>query len=359
MKKLIAAAVLGVSVLWAHMGAAETCGGIYRVQPGDILSVIAARLYKNAGMWTAIHNRNIAAIGPKPSAIRVGMPLEITCLNGLPVGLEGGRALNEAAPAAATPVRIEAGNAAVRQKINLLTGDDFEPFTGKNLHNGGLLTDLVNTAMIKASPERGFAIHWVDDWSSHFDPLLSNALLDIGFPWYKPNCTELPDNYRCKNLLFSDPLFETLTLMFADSARPVSFAKEEDLFGKSICRPKGYDTSIFNENGRNWLREEKITLVVAATPGDCFDLVLEGTADGVVLNEFTGRNKMKEMGIVERIQVVPEPISIQSHHVVVHKSHPQAQELLDIVNRGLRGIREDGSYQAIVEDHLARVWAGF
>ena len=67
MKKLIAAAVLGVSVLWAHMGAAQTCGGIYRVQPGDSLSVIADRLYKNAGMWTAIHNRNIAAIGPLTS----------------------------------------------------------------------------------------------------------------------------------------------------------------------------------------------------------------------------------------------------------------------------------------------------
>ncbi|MCG7621826.1 transporter substrate-binding domain-containing protein [Epibacterium sp. Ofav1-8] len=359
MKALIAAAALGLASVLGHGAAAETCGGVYTVQPGDSLSVIADKLYKNAGMWSIIHNRNIDAIGPKPSAIRVGMKLDLACVNGLPLGLAGGRALQDATPVAAQPIRIEAGNAAVRHKINLLTGDDFEPFTGKELHNGGLLTDLVNAAMTEANPERGFAIHWVDHWAAHFDPLLSNALLDVGFPWYKPNCTELPDNYRCKNLLFSDPLFETLTLMFADASRPVSFASDEDLFGKSICRPKGYDTSIFNENGRNWLREEKITLVVAATPGDCFDLVLEGGADGVVLNEFTGRDKMKEMGIADRIQVVPEPISIQSHHVVVHKSHPEAQELLAIVNDGLRGIREDGSYQKIVEDHLARVWAGF
>jgi len=359
MRKLIAAAALGLSAFWAQGAVAETCGGAYTVQSGDSLSVIADKLYKNAGMWSVIHNRNIKTIGPKPSAIRVGMTLELACLNGLPVGLEGGRALSNATPVAAQPVKIEAGNAAVRHKINLLTGDDFQPFTGKALHNGGLLTDLVNAAMTEANPERGFAIHWVDHWAAHFDPLLSNALLDVGFPWYKPNCSELPDNYRCKNLLFSDPLFETLTLMFADAARPVSFAKDEDLYGKSICRPKGYDISIFNENGRNWLREEKLTLVEAATPGDCFDMVLDGKADGVVLNEFTGRDKMQEKGITDRIQVVPEPISIQSHHVVVHKSHPEAQELLAIVNEGLRGIREDGSYQEIVEDHLARVWAGF
>ncbi|NIZ14088.1 transporter substrate-binding domain-containing protein [Phaeobacter sp. HF9A] len=359
MKKLIAAAALGLSAIFGQAAAAETCGGLYVVKPGDSLSVIADKLYKNAGMWSVIHNRNIAVIGDKPSAIRVGMTLELACLNGLPLGLEGGRELSQATPVAAQPVRIQAGDASTRQKINLLTGDDFQPFTGKELHNGGLLTDIVNAAMTKANPQQGYAIHWVDDWGSHLDPLLSNALLDVGFPWYKPNCAELPDNYRCQNLLFSDPLFETLTLMFADASRPVSFAKDEDLFGKSICRPKGYDTSIFNENGRNWLRDEKITLVVAPSPGDCFKLVLEGKADGVVLNEFTGRDKMKEMGITDRIQVVPEPISIQSHHVVVHKSHPDAERLLAVVNAGVRGIREDGTYQKIVEDHLARIWAGF
>lgn len=359
MKNYFAAAALGLSALWSQAAAAETCGGIYTVQRGDSLSVIADKLYKDAGKWSVIHNQNIAEIGPKPNDIRVGMRLEMACLNGLPVGLEGGRKLAEAAPVAAQPVQIQAGNAAVRHKINLLTGDDFQPFTGKELHNGGLLTDIVNAAMSEANPEQGFAIHWVDHWAAHFDPLLSNALLDVGFPWYKPNCEELPNNYRCQNLLFSDPLFETLTLMFADASRPVSFTKDEDLFGKAICRPKGYDTSIFNENGRNWLREEKISLVVGATPADCFELVLEGKADGAVLNEFTGRDKIKEMGINARIQVVPEPISIQSHHVVVHKSHPEAQQLLGLVNEGLRGIRDNGKYQSIIEDHLARVWAGF
>jgi polar amino acid transport system substrate-binding protein len=33
--------------------------------------------------------------------------------------------------------------------------------------------------------------------------------------------------------------------------------------------------------------------------------------------------------------------------------------MLTLINTGLRNIRADGSYQAIIEDHMARIWAGF
>ncbi|CUH77788.1 Bacterial extracellular solute-binding proteins, family 3 [Tritonibacter multivorans] len=358
MKNLVVAAAFGLSAFTATGAAADTCGGIYTVQPGDSLSVIADAQYKDAGMWSVIHNGNLDQIGPKPSAIQVGMKLKLACLNGLPTGLPGGRAIT-AEPVAAQPVQITAGNASVRQKVNLLTGDDFQPFTGKELHNGGMLVDVINVAMAEANPQQGYAIHWVDLWTAHDDPLLANALLDVGFPWYRPNCEALPDNDRCQNFRFSDPIFEILALMFADASRPVTFENDEDIFGLKICRPQGYDTSIFNENGRNWMTDGKIEVLVPSTPADCFEMVLEGEADAVVLNEFTGRDKMKEMGISDRIQVVPQPVSIQPLHAVVHKTHPQADALLAMVNDGLRGIRENGKYQAIVEDHLARVWAGF
>lgn len=359
MKKTIAVMALGVSALSAQSAAAETCGGTYTVQKGDSLSLIADKMYKDAGKWSVIHTRNIASIGPKPNAIRVGMKLDLTCIEGLPVGLEGGREVADTIPVAAKPVQVAQGHAAVRHKINLLTGDDYHPFTGKDLHNGGFLTDLVNASMEASAPEQGFAIHWVNDWDAHFDPLLSNALLDAGFPWYKPNCEELTDNYRCENLLFSEPLFETLNLLFADASKPLTFEEDEDLFGKRMCNPKGYDTSLFDAQGRNWLRDGKVVIVEGASPKDCFEMVLGGEADGIVLNEFNGRSTIKDMGITDRIQVIPQPLSIDAFHLVVHKTHPEADQILDLINDGLTKIHDDGSYQAIVEDHLARIWAGF
>ncbi|MBT8153045.1 transporter substrate-binding domain-containing protein [Epibacterium ulvae] len=359
MKNYITAAVLGLSTLAAQSAAAETCGGIYTVQSGDSLSLIADRLFKDVGKWSVIHTQNIKAIGARPNAIRVGMNLNIPCLDGLPTGLEGGKLIADAEPTAAQPVEIAQGNAAVRHKINLLTADDFEPFTGKELHAGGLMTEIVEAAMKAADPLDGYAIHWVDLWTSHEEPLLSNALLDAGFPWYKPDCVNDPEAERCVNFHFSDPMFEVLVLMFTDKDRPLTFSKDEDLFGKTFCRPQGYEAYLFDQDGRNLLRDGKVTLVQPLTPTECYEMVLAGEADATVMNEFTGRAHIAELGLTDEFTVVPEPIAIQALHVIVHKTHPEAEKILDLVNDGLREIHDTGAYQAIIEQHMARIWAGF
>ncbi|AHD01659.1 transporter substrate-binding domain-containing protein [Leisingera methylohalidivorans] len=359
MKKYIAAAAMGLLAFAATSAAAETCGGVYAVQPGDSLSVIADKLYKDAGKWSAIHSRNIDTIGPKPSGLRAGMALSLACLEGLPLGLDGGKEISASVPVEAKPVQIAFGSAEVRHRINLLTADDFAPFTGKDLHNGGMMTDVLNAAMRHADPEQGYAVHWVDLWTAHEEPLLSNALLDAGFPWYKPDCENSPEEPRCENFLFSDPMFEVLVLMFTDKARPLAFTKDEDLFGKTFCRPQGYETYLFEQQGRHWLRDGKVEVVQPLTTAECYAMVLDGKADAVVMNEFTGRAQIKELGLSDRFDAVPEPISIQALHVIVHKSHPKAQQLMEMVNASLRGIRQNGTYQAIIEDHMARVWAGY
>ncbi len=359
MKKTLAAMAIGLLGLGTTAAAAETCGGTYTVKRGDTLSAIADKHYKNAGMWTAIHNANLATIGDKPSRIQVGMKLSMACIEGLPTGLPGGVEVTDVVATSARVVQVQPGTAAVRHRINLLTGDDFAPFTAKAAHNGGLLTEVVQSAMTEAAPEKGFAIHWVDDWASHLDPLLSNALLDLGFPWYQPDCATTPDNYRCQNFHFSDPMFELLILLFTDKARPVAFNSDADIEGKTLCRPSGYFTFDLDQNGRRWLLDEKITLKQPRAVKDCFDMVLAGEADAVALNEFTGRAAIKEHGLEDRIDVVTQPLSVAGLHVVVHKSHPEAEDMLAMINDGLRGIRTTGGYQKIIEDHMARIWAEF
>lgn len=199
--------------------AQETCGGEYTVQRGDSLSLIADKLYKNVGQWTSIHGNNHDQIGSNPNNIRVGMKLRMACIGGMPTGLKGGTLVTQikaAAAVPAVPLVVAPGTAATRKKINILTGDDFAPFTDRGLPKGGILADVVDEAMKAANPAQGYAVHWVNDWSSHHEPLLSNALLDIGFPWFKPDCAADPETYRCANLRFSDSMFEVLMLLFVN-----------------------------------------------------------------------------------------------------------------------------------------------
>ena len=357
MKNTIAAAAMSLFGLAATSAAAGTCGGTYTVQSGDSLSVIADKLYKDAGKWSAIHNRNIGTIGPKPNAIRVGMKLSLACLEGLPLGLPGGKAITAAAPAAAVPVKVQPGDAPVRKRINLLTGDDFAPFTAKAAHNGGLLTEVVGAAMAKAAPKEGYSIHWVNDWSAHLEPLLSNALLDLGFPWYKPDCEAAPDNFRCVNFHFSEPMFEMLILLFTSSAKPFEFAEDADIEGKTLCRPAGYFTHDLDRAGRRWLDDGKITLVQPETPGDCFRMVAEGKVDAAAVNLFLGANTIVQENLRDTVVPLEKPLSEEGLHVVISKRHWRGTTHLYRINAGLQKLRGSGRFEEIMSRHLELFWA--
>ncbi|SLN58065.1 Bacterial extracellular solute-binding proteins, family 3 [Roseovarius gaetbuli] len=202
--------------------------------------------------------------------------------------------------------------------------------------------------MAKAVPAQGYAIHWVEDWASHLDPLLSNALLDAGFPWYRPDCAAQPDECRCENFLFSDAIFEILILLFTDKARPLAFDADDDLIGKRLCRPAGSFAHDLDRSGRRWLSEAKITLEQPRSVAQCFDLLIQGRVDAVAINEFTGRTALKELTLKDQVESVQtRPLSIQGLHVVVHKSHPQGEAIIALFNQGLAGIKADGTYQHI------------
>jgi polar amino acid transport system substrate-binding protein len=335
---------------------AQTCGGKYSVQSGDSLSVIADGMYKDAKKWTAIHQNNLDQIGPSPDSLRVGMVLDLICINGFPVGLEGGTDVSAEAAAIVSPVITEGTGERV-ERIDLVTGDDYAPFTDRTLNKGGMLTELVQRAMEEANPAEGFAIHWVNDWDSHLGTLLEQGLVDMSFPWSRPNCEETPDEYRCQTFLFSDPMFEILELVYIDNTRPFAYESDADMVGKTLCRMSGYSTHELDQGGRNWVKEGKIKLERPDGVDDCFNLLLEGKVDAVMIDEFAGKAVLKEMGQLERIQPLPRPLGIVPLNVLIHKGNPRAAEIVETINVGLRKLKATGEYQEIVGRHLTAFWA--
>lgn len=361
MRRRITGLLAAFGMCLGGVAAAQSCGGVYEVRSGDSLSLIADNLYKDVGKWSAIHQANIGTIGADPSRITVGMRLNLTCIEGLPTGLQGGVNVAEVTRAAATPLVVPLGNAAANAtKINLLTADDYKPFTDRSLPNGGLYTDIVTQTMEAASPSEGFAIHWVNDWAAHHEPLLSNALLDLGFPWFKPDCEADPTTYRCANLVFSDPVFELLSVMLVRKGSGFAYLSDADMNGRTLCRPSGYATFLFDQDGRNWLKDGKVKLEVPGTIDDCMRMLVDEKVDGVVLNEFTGRSKIQELDLADEVEVAAGlPIAIDGLYIIAHKSHPQAAELMTMVNDGLQTIKDNGEYQRVIDEHMTRIWAEF
>lgn len=349
-------------VLLAPNASAIECGQKYTVREGDTLNALARQVYDQSNKWTLIFYANQKQFGNGP-ILEPGKELNIPCLRAPadvtiePAGVNA-RANTDAPDARAIEVSRLKGD------LQLLTAGDYQPFTDRALPQGGMITEIVDTALATLNREAqgpGYQVSWVNDWSSHLNPLLVSKTFDLGFPWFKPNCEEYeqlddPAKFRCDKFFFSKPVFEILVLFFTLKDSPFKFTADADVTGSRLCRPTGYFTFDLDKKGRNWVKDETVTLIRPQTVEECFQMLSRGEVDAVTLNEFTGRAAMKKLNMSAQIRVIERPVSLLNLHVIIAKTHPRARTYLHYINSSLTYLRESGTYDRIVDKHLSRFW---
>lgn len=352
-----------VSLFTTNPSNAQTCGSDYIIQNRDTLADIAARVYGRASDWTILLYANQDRLGSNASLMVPGLSIRIPCVGEAqkPLPEIATTPAQEAGPAPQTSFIVSS----TLNKIEFLTADGFAPFTGRSLANGGMITQLLSKAMDAVKQEAkgkfDYGVSWVNDWASHLNPLLVSRAFDAGFPWVKPDCNNLANldadgRYRCQKFFFSQPLYETLTHLFVDQNSKVSWDDEQKYLGRNFCRPAGYTTYEFDQDGRNWLKDSKILLMRPPSVEECFRLLETGSADAVVVPDLVGQGAISAMGLTKKIRMIEKPFAIHTLHVIVPKSHPHARTILYYINASLSQLRETGEFDTIVEEHLTRFW---
>lgn len=354
------------------------CKQAYKVVKGDTLSTIAQRAYGSASKYSMIYYANRELLPKGPSNVLVNQELRIPCLS----EPEATSTQPEAPPLTTTTTQTSTATEnstegatvshttetsstsstavsttptpppAAKIEIHLLTAGDYQPFTDQSLPNGGLITDLVETAL--KNQNISYNLTWINDWSAHLDPLIKEKKYDMGFPWLNPGCPTI-DHFRCQ-FLFSTPIFQMLEVLFTRNEAPLKFEKDEDMIGHTLCRPSGYFTHDLDRTDREWLKKGLIKLEQPQSVKDCFDLLMAGKVDAVAMNDFTGRETVAKMGLQDKVSPLPRELSVEGLHVLVHKTHPRATILLNYVNKGLKAIQDSGEYDAIMDKHLTNHW---
>jgi len=336
------------------------CGSFYRVAPGDTLHRIATRAY-GKGNYQAIFEANRDVL-PDISLIAVGDELLIPCLDGtgpktrrealaLGTGTGGGTPAPEASATAILP----AGGG-----IGFLTGSDFAPFAHRALPEGGMITELVRLAIARAAPEREVSVTFVNDWSAHLG-LLDQGAYDLGFPWYRPDCSKADRlsasmRQRCTGFEFSDPLFEVAIGYYVRAGDALTGATAYDqLFGRKLCRPAGYFTFDLDQED---LREPNATRIIPPTAADCFTWLMRGEVDVVTLDKSLATAEISKLGLDRRVAEIPALASAQTLHVVAPKGDAEGRAYLDLVNQGLADLQASGRWFEVVSRHLGAfgVW---
>jgi len=96
--------------------------------------------------------------------------------------------------------------------------------------------------------------------------------------------------------------------------------------------------------------------VQAESPEACFEEVMAGRADAATFNVFLGGTKIVRMGLRGKIVPVEKPLSRETLHVVISKTHWRGTTHLYRLNAGLDALRASGRYNEIVSKHLEIFW---
>ncbi|MEL6549140.1 MAG: transporter substrate-binding domain-containing protein [Pseudomonadota bacterium] len=330
------AAAVTLALLGAP-AAADCVTARHVVGPGETVFTIAEGYYGALERWSLIYYANVEAL-TDPLDIPEGTALAIPCPPG-----------GETFAMETTPFTPDAA------EIRLLTGSNFAPFTDRDWPLEGMVTELVAAALEEAPDAVSFSIDWNDHWSAHV-AALEGAEFDMGFPWARPDCAAMADHPHCVAFHFSAPVVELLSLLFVAEGSDLVFDEEEDLHGKTLCRPAGLATFDLDTAERRWLTQGLVALETPATARDCFDLLSAGAVDAVALNEFTGWTTLTEMGLRGAVAPLPRPLGVEGLHVVIPKRHWRGTTHLYRINAGLARLKESARYDEIVSRHLGVFW---
>jgi polar amino acid transport system substrate-binding protein len=361
LRNLIFAVLVGA--LGPNVAIAQTCGTEYTIKEGETLAQIASRVYGNPAQWTVIFYANQDRLGDNVSMLVPGLALRLPCIGGAqaPLALP---------PAATTPAQAPAEQgfmiSSLVRRVEFLTADGFAPYTGRSLEGGGMLTQVINSAMGQIKEEAkgrfDYGISWVNDWAAHLNPLLLTRAFDVGFPWARPDCEagnlDQSSQFRCQRFFFSDPLYEVITGLFVPVNSSIRSLRREEMVGKSVCRPAGYPIHELDRGGRNWVKDSVVTLMRPPSVDECFRLLDNGTVDAVAEAELAGRASIVSLGLGDKVRMIDQPLALTTYHVLISKSHPHARTILYYVNSSLEKLRTQGEYDRIIERHLARFWEG-
>lgn len=195
----------------------------------------------------------------------------------------------------------------------------------------GIVVDIVKALEEKTS--YNIQIQAID-WTEAQDKVLAgeaDALIQIN-----------PNTDREKLYDFSDELLESEFSIFTRSG--INYINSvDDLTNRSVgVEEGGYANHLLR-------RYDGINIITIPNVKTGFQMINSGELDAIVTDRWIGEYELAQSGI-KGIQIVSQPIETQYSRIAVKKGN---EELLNIINDGLREIKEDNTMNEIIN-----LWRG-
>ncbi|MEK1908238.1 MAG: transporter substrate-binding domain-containing protein, partial [Pseudomonas sp.] len=217
-----------------------------------------------------------------------------------------------------------------------MSGDSWPPFTDQRLPNNGLAVDLVNTALQRA----GYTTEYVEaPWARVLYGLQQGDYDLIVSAWYSDERTHFG--------LFSEPYLINRIRFLQHRRTHIEFNSLADLRPYSIAVVRGYSYSTEFDQDASLSKVPVLEFAMGARmlAAGRVQLALE---DELVAQHYLNRELSE---VKSGLEFLPKPLSENGLHILVRRSHPLHQQIVDDFNRAIVQMRADGTYAQIYQRH--------
>ncbi len=237
----------------------------------------------------------------------------------------------------ATAVMLTMPNEGRADPITVVA-DEWPPFSGESLPNGGISLDVIATVLRRA----GYEVETeVLPWARIIDGSRRGDYDIVGSLFFDPGIASY--------MTYGDPFYET-EIRFAQQT-----GAGHTVNGLASLRPYSIavgDGFLYEEN---FDRAEDLKKVVVTTALQGLQMVAHGradlTLDSIEVLQYSIKND--DPTIADRIEFLPYVLAAHKIHMAVRNSLPEKDKIIADFNRTLAEMRADGSFAALLKKHAA------
>lgn len=224
--------------------------------------------------------------------------------------------------------------------VRLVTGDDYAPLTGKAMAGAGMLSQVVQAALARSGMASTLA--W-QPWNRGYLMTLRGEY-DATFPYIRADARE-------RDFLYSAPVYLSEQRLFSRASDALELEDLSRLSGRRLCQPLGWQLP-----GEVQALIERGVMARHSPPGltECAQLLLLGRDDLFIADLQLGRSALQstEAPLTE-FHVSTAVLSQQTMHLIVPRSQPGAEKLIEQFDQGLAALRASGEYQRLIQEAVA------
>ncbi len=219
-----------------------------------------------------------------------------------------------------------------------LTNGEWAPYTGENIPNQGVITDIVS----KAFEAVGYKVKYeFFPWVRTMELAKKDPKWDGTFPWVR-------NPKREKIFFYSDPLIVIGEYFFYRSSDSFDWSEYNDLINYRIGMTRGYTY------GPEFMKSVKeLDLEVELASSDLININklirkridLFPGAKQVILNLLKGEFHETKLPITYH----PKPIHTEPYYLLISKKTKNGKGIVLSFNEGLKSIKKSGLYKKILQ----------